>query len=328
MYLAIVINLGASISHSPAVSGDSLNTKSSDLIEWCGSRKSATNLVNISKDLGRGLSWVQAGGGNVSIKNEGWLVIKASGYRLRDCTLQSGFVRIPDLEASVGQLLQGGEGIAFDSLSCKDRPSIETALHAVIPAKAVLHVHSVTSLGVSVQHEVKNLPPSIGWVEYIKPGYKLAQRVSSCLVKEPSKTSILLQNHGLVAWGSSLEDAHNNLRESEDLLKAACLVERDVQKPHEWNQTLCSGVLWPDEAVYLGAKPFGSGSSDATVKLDERLTILNRGSLSADQLEVAEACIEAGRFVSRSSQVKFLTENEVHELINWEAEKHRLSKGF
>src|SRR5450432_4262443 len=109
--------------------------------------QSLEKLMAVSARIGSNLDLVQAGGGNTSIKEDGTLWVKASGKWLSRAAEEEMFLPVPMLDIE-RQLLAEDEkfpeyrtrsGVAL-------RPSVETAVHAVLPQKVVIHVHSVRTI--------------------------------------------------------------------------------------------------------------------------------------------------------------------------------------
>ncbi|MEO6418922.1 MAG: class II aldolase/adducin family protein, partial [Polyangiaceae bacterium] len=101
-----------------------------------------SELALLGKELG-GFRWAQGPGGNVSIKSEGELWVKASGKRLTDVALEGGHVRV---RLDVGRAaLAGTKGAEEALFSGSPRPSLETYFHVLGPA-VVCHTHALGAL--------------------------------------------------------------------------------------------------------------------------------------------------------------------------------------
>jgi len=181
-------------------------------------------LIAISRAVGANPDYVQAGGGNTSVKSEDGrtMAIKASGTPLTAMSETVGWVELDtarvlsifdrkDLatletnarEASVLQHLSsavmGGSG----------RPSVESALHAML-GKVVIHTHPVAANalncgpGLKALEEITRageLPPL--WVPYTDPGWRLATAIKSAAEAYKKKHHhlpevIFMENHGLL----------------------------------------------------------------------------------------------------------------------------------
>jgi len=93
------------------------------------------------------------------------------------------------------------------------RPSIETLLHAFLPASAVLHTHADAILAItntrSRETTVREcFGRSVIIVAYKRPGFALSRNVAECFDKQPDAEGIVLMNHGLITWGATAREAY------------------------------------------------------------------------------------------------------------------------
>src|SRR6266478_682778 len=108
------------------------------------------SLRDLSARVGGDPLLVQASNGNTSIKLNGILWIKASGKWLAHAMQEEMFV--PLELAEVKQSIQNETEIASPYTPNDElRPSIETAMHAVLPHRVVLHVHSINAITCAIR---------------------------------------------------------------------------------------------------------------------------------------------------------------------------------
>lgn len=288
--------------------------------DWTLNPDLAIDLVRVARAVGFDRELTQSAGGNISVKCRSSLIIKASGYRLDHCAIDNGFVRVP-IPSNTSAAIT-----TFESLREGDRPSIETSMHLAIKAPVVLHVHSISSLGLSVNVERPNLPSGIEWVGYIRPGQNLATKISETLQSSPTCQGLLLQNHGFVTWGSSPTSALRQLLDIDRELRRVSS-GRQSDDIARWIDVLANGSLWPDAVTFLGPNQFGTKDSASTVKVGRDGTILNSEQLSFDQIEIAHACIAAGQYWTGDLPIHYLSTDEVNDLMNWESEIYRRERG-
>ena len=93
------------------------------------------------------------------------------------------------------------------------RPSIETLLHAFLPAKAVLHTHADAILALTNtrgrEATVREcFGDSVILVPYRRPGFRLSRDVADAFDAHPSAEGLVLMNHGLITWGDTVREAY------------------------------------------------------------------------------------------------------------------------
>lgn len=178
----------------------------------------AKNIVEICHEIyQKGL--VSGSGGNISYRDGDEILITASGVPLKEVN-EDNLVCV--------SLKNGG----YSGNIC---PSKETMMHVKCyierpDIKAVLHVHSVYTVAISCMEEIsekKSVPvytPGYGArvgilpvIPYIMPGStQLAERVADVI---KHRNMVLLENHGVVTVGDTLEQAFGLVDEIEENAK-------------------------------------------------------------------------------------------------------------
>src|SRR5713101_4129007 len=140
-------------------------------------RSALDPLVRLSARMGRDPLLVQASSGNTSIKLDGILWIKASGKWMADADREQMFVPVSLAEAR--EQLERHTDLVVDparSAAQQMSASIETFMHAVVPHRVVVHVHSVNTIAWAVRTD---MPDAVrdrlaglrwAWVPYVHPG--------------------------------------------------------------------------------------------------------------------------------------------------------------
>ncbi len=219
-------------------------------------------LAEVSARVGRNPLLVQAGTGNTSIKTGGVLWIKASGTWLAQAESNDIFVPV-DL-AKMRRCIETGTRYipGHDSSSgVRLAPSIETAMHAILPHRVVIHVHSVNTIAWAVRRDgpdclakrLKGLPWK--WIPYVPSGLPLAREIQGVLRWSPDV--LILANHGLVVGGEDCASAEALVEEIENRLMT---FQRTVPEPqHAQLEQIAKRSSWrvPDlQAVHgLGTDP-------------------------------------------------------------------------
>ena len=185
-------------------------------------------LVYRSNLLGADRSLANWGGGNTSTKTlvtdhtgrEGRaLFVKASGTDLATID-RAGFaaLRLDDLDLLFErEAMADAEMIDYLLRSALDpgqpRPSIETLLHAFIPAPEVDHTHpdaviALTSAPCGSELAAEAFGADAIWIDYVRPGFRLARVVAQAVRSQPEARFVLLEKHGLVTWGGTSEESY------------------------------------------------------------------------------------------------------------------------
>jgi rhamnose utilization protein RhaD (predicted bifunctional aldolase and dehydrogenase)/NAD(P)-dependent dehydrogenase (short-subunit alcohol dehydrogenase family) len=192
-------------------------------------------LIYLSNLIGGELSLVQPGGGNTSVKlteldlfgcEVQALVVKGSGTDLRTI----GAAGFNHLYVDRLSLLRPRDAMSDEDLMAAMRacmlfpdrdpmPSVETPLHAMLPARFVAHTHDVATLSLTdTPHAEENVRrvfgDGISFLEYVRPGFPLAKRLAERFPGGPPEgaTALMMEKHGLAVWGETARECYQNLR--------------------------------------------------------------------------------------------------------------------
>jgi rhamnulose-1-phosphate aldolase/alcohol dehydrogenase len=93
------------------------------------------------------------------------------------------------------------------------RSSIETLLHAFIPAAHVHHTHPDAINAIACAEGGRELISECfgdraAWIDYIRPGFTLARQVGTAVREKSGLDLVVLGKHGLVVWGDSAREAY------------------------------------------------------------------------------------------------------------------------
>lgn len=191
--------------------------------------ESIAELIRMSRLFGGNTEYVIAGGGNSSVKDDRFLLIKASGVALAEID-ELGFVEMA--RAPLWQLLEEklSEDVALREEQYKERimharllpeksmrPSVEVVLHNLFAERFVFHTHpTVVNMlacskdGAERCREIFN--EDVLWVPYVDPGYVLACTVRDALEayreehEQRIPQAVIMQNHGLIVAGESADE--------------------------------------------------------------------------------------------------------------------------
>lgn len=243
-------------------------------------------LLQFSARIGRDPLLVQASSGNTSLKLNGTLWIKASGKWLAKADQEN--VLVPVSVSECLECLKDKRPITtcYGSLErgCLI-PSVETLMHAVLPQRCVVHVHSVDTLAWAVRSDatVQLAERLCGlrwkWIPYVPSGLPLALEIQNRSSTCPHSDVFILGNHGLVVCGESCEAAEFMLAEVQRRLaiQSRPAVRWDVGRLEplrdlsSWRLPTCEalhslgtdtishkilkkGILYPCQAMFLGRR--------------------------------------------------------------------------
>jgi rhamnose utilization protein RhaD (predicted bifunctional aldolase and dehydrogenase) len=174
-------------------------------------------LLGLAARLGRDPLLVQGPGGNISLKRDGVMWVKASGTWMMDAMTQSILVPV-DIAAVLAGFAAKDPScetcnafVRHDLLPSPLRPSIETTLHAVMPQRVVVHVHCVETIAQACLSDASErlAAPLAGldwaFVPYVRPGVSLAREMAELLRRETNV--VVLGKHGLVIAGDTVAKA-------------------------------------------------------------------------------------------------------------------------
>ena len=94
-------------------------------------------------------------------------------------------------------------------------PSIDTALHGLLPFKHIDHLHPDALISVAAAKDSEAITKEIwgdtmGWVPWQKPGFDLGLQLEKCLKDNPGIRGIVLGSHGLFTWGDTSYESYIN----------------------------------------------------------------------------------------------------------------------
>ncbi|MBC8066477.1 MAG: bifunctional rhamnulose-1-phosphate aldolase/short-chain dehydrogenase, partial [Chlorobia bacterium] len=92
-------------------------------------------------------------------------------------------------------------------------PSIDTPLHAFVPARAVSHMHSDAVISVAASHDAEKLMHEIykgemGYLPWMRPGLELGLMLRDLLEANPGINSALMGQHGFICWAETWEECY------------------------------------------------------------------------------------------------------------------------
>ena len=249
-------------------------SRAAEAIEW-------QQFCAASARIGHDMKLVQGAGGNISLKSDGLMRIKASGRWLSEA--DSGDIFVPlDLDAARRRVAAGSEDYAACLVEgARLRPSIETGMHAALPHRVVLHVHSINVLAHATRERGEQLLAQRlaalrwAWIPYCRPGAPLTNAILQRIdARSVEPIALVLANHGLVVAADTMTAALALLDALEHALDSP---------PREIAHTEPSAQL-PSVAQAIGARPSGDRVIDALATDAVSLAIAAKGALYPDHV--------------------------------------------
>jgi len=179
--------------------------------------------------LGGDSALTMHGGGNTSIKvdivdadgkKKRALYVKATGTPLN--LFEPRYFVVMDLDGLTGLKTRGGIDDAEMAREFKARrlvhtdrlPSIESLMHAFIPAKIVDHSHPEALLKIANREGGEALLAEcfggeLAVIPYARMGYDLASAVSAAAELNAGRRGVVIVHHGLVVWGDGTREVYD-----------------------------------------------------------------------------------------------------------------------
>ena len=180
--------------------------------------------------LGAEKSLVLHGGGNTSVKSPYTnllgdsleaIFVKASGYDL-SLIEPEGHPAL-DLEylKRLGELPELSDEDMVREIRThlledeSPTPSIETLVHAFVAEKFMDHTHADAILALTNQPDGQKvvreaLGEEVIVLDYVKPGFQLAQATAKAIQAHPGKRAMVWMRHGLLTWGNTAKESYQS----------------------------------------------------------------------------------------------------------------------
>ncbi|WP_326710081.1 bifunctional aldolase/short-chain dehydrogenase [Streptomyces sp. NBC_01474] len=152
------------------------------------------------------LMWVKGSGGDLGTLTEGGLAVLRLD-RLRALTdVYPGVEREDEMVAAFDYCLHGKGGAA---------PSIDTAMHGLVDAAHVDHLHPDSGIALACAADGEKLTTEcfgdkVAWVPWRRPGFQLGLDIAAIKTANPQAVGCILGGHGITAWGKTAEECERN----------------------------------------------------------------------------------------------------------------------
>ncbi|MHC5256365.1 bifunctional aldolase/short-chain dehydrogenase [Streptomyces sp. UC4497] len=152
------------------------------------------------------LMWVKGSGGDLGTLTEAGLAALRVD-RLKALTeVYPGVEREDEMVAAFDYCLHGKGGAA---------PSIDTAMHGLVDAAHVDHLHPDSGIALACAADGEKLTAEcfgekVVWVPWRRPGFQLGLDIAEIKAANPEAIGCILGGHGITAWGDTAEECEAN----------------------------------------------------------------------------------------------------------------------
>ncbi|MEV4397461.1 bifunctional aldolase/short-chain dehydrogenase [Nonomuraea sp. NPDC049607] len=166
------------------------------------------------------LLYVKGSGGDLgTLKEDGLAVLRLD--RLRALAgVYPGVEREDEMVAAFDYCLHGRGGAA---------PSIDTAMHGLVEAAHVDHLHPDAGIALATARDGEELTrrvfgDRVVWVPWRRPGFQLGLDIAAVKEANPQAVGCVLGGHGITAWGATSQECEARsleiIRTAEEYLAA------------------------------------------------------------------------------------------------------------
>jgi rhamnulose-1-phosphate aldolase/alcohol dehydrogenase len=177
------------------------------------------------------LVWVKGSGGDLGTLTEPGLAMLRLDRMRRLVDVYPGVDREDEMVAAFDYCLHGKGGAA---------PSIDTAMHGLVDAAHVDHLHPDSGIAVATAIDGEELTAKIFgdrvvWVPWRRPGFQLGLDIAKIKADNPQAIGCVLGGHGITAWGDTSEECEAN---SLEIIRTAEAYIAEHSKPEPFGALL------------------------------------------------------------------------------------------
>ncbi|MFF6641442.1 bifunctional aldolase/short-chain dehydrogenase [Streptomyces althioticus] len=152
------------------------------------------------------LMWVKGSGGDLGTLTEGGLAVLRLDRLRALVDVYPGVEREDAMVGAFDYCLHGKGGAA---------PSIDTAMHGLVDAAHVDHLHPDSGIALACAADGEKLTAecfgdTVVWVPWRRPGFQLGLDIAAVKAANPRAIGCVLGGHGITAWGGTSEECERN----------------------------------------------------------------------------------------------------------------------
>lgn len=149
------------------------------------------------------LLWVKGSGGDLGTLTEGGLAVLRLDRMRALVDVYPGVEREDEMVSAFDFCLHGRGGAA---------PSIDTAMHGLVDAAHVDHLHPDSGIAIATAADGEALTKQIFgdrvvWIPWRRPGFQLGLDIAEIKRANPQAIGTILGGHGITAWGDTSGEA-------------------------------------------------------------------------------------------------------------------------
>ena len=154
------------------------------------------------------LLWVKGSGGDLGTLTEAGLAVLRLDRLRSMVNVYPGVDREDEMVGAFDYALHGKGGAA---------PSIDTAMHGLVDAAHVDHLHPDSGIAFATAADGERLTADafgdrVAWVPWRRPGFQLGLDIAEIKRQNPQAIGCILGGHGITAWGDTSDEAEANSR--------------------------------------------------------------------------------------------------------------------
>jgi rhamnulose-1-phosphate aldolase/alcohol dehydrogenase len=155
------------------------------------------------------LLWVKGSGGDLGTLTAPGLAVLRLGRLRALAGVYPGVDREDEMVAAFDYCLHGKGGAA---------PSIDTAMHGLVDAPHVDHLHPDSGIALATAASGEALTRDcfgdrVVWVPWRRPGFQLGLDIAAVARDNPQAIGVILGGHGITAWGATSAECEARSRE-------------------------------------------------------------------------------------------------------------------
>ncbi|MGA5065190.1 bifunctional aldolase/short-chain dehydrogenase [Streptomyces exfoliatus] len=152
------------------------------------------------------LLWVKGSGGDLGTLTESGLAVLRVDRLHALGAVYPGVEREDEMVAAFDHCSYGKGGAA---------PSIDTAMHGLVDAAHVDHLHPDSGIALACAADGEKLTAdcfgdTVVWVPWRRPGFQLGLDIADVKRANPQAIGCILGGHGITAWGDTSEECERN----------------------------------------------------------------------------------------------------------------------